>query len=267
MNYGHLRSCFSLLREKKTGKAEFRFARNGFASEKNSAHLSKSCFGGHSETEGMKMRRSEKVEATLTPGEKEALQQLCDEAGCTEAELIRSVLISRSISLDDLETGKKTERVKNKTLQKQGRKHAPEKTDERGEVIAEKRDVSFHVMLTAPEKKAIEQRAAALGVSVSELVRRSAIYGKIESFNFDIAEVEKLHHELLKEGTNLNQLMYFVNAQGLPAYNEKAVFRTLEKVYQNARKVDRFIEQLEKRYHVDYVPHDYLADEPDNRNL
>ena len=66
------------------------------------------------------MRRSEKVEATLTPGEKETLQQLCDEAGCTEAELIRSVLISRSISLDDLETGKKTERVKNKTLQKQG---------------------------------------------------------------------------------------------------------------------------------------------------
>lgn len=212
------------------------------------------------------MRRSEKVEATLTPGEKETLQQLCDEAGCTEAELIRSVLINRSISLDDLETGKKTERVK-KTLQKQGRKHASEKTDERGEAIAEKHDVSFHVMLTAPEKKAIEQRAAVLGVSVSELVRRSAIYGKIESFNFDIAEVEKLHHELLKEGTNLNQLMYFVNAQGLPAYNEKAVFRTLEKVYQNARKVDRFIEELEKRYHVDYVPHDYLADEPDNRNL
>lgn len=120
MNYGHLRSCFSLLREKKTGKAEFRFARNGFASEKNSAHLSKSCFGGHSETEGMKMRRSEKVEATLTPGEKEALQQLCDEAGCTEAELIRSVLISRSISLDDLETGKKTERVKIKRCRNRG---------------------------------------------------------------------------------------------------------------------------------------------------
>lgn len=98
------------------------------------------------------MRRSEKVEATLTAEEKEILQRLCDEAGCTEAELIRSVLISRSISLDDLET-KKIERVKNKTLQKQGRKHAPEKTDERGEAIAEKRDVSFHVMLTAPEKR------------------------------------------------------------------------------------------------------------------
>lgn len=57
----------------------------------------------------------------------------------------------------------------------------------------------------------------------------------------------------MKEGTNLNQLMYFVNAQGLPAYNEKAVFRTLEKVYQNARKVDRFIEELERRDRVENV--------------
>lgn len=44
--------------------------------------------------------------------------------------------------------------------------------------------------------------------------------------------------------------MYFVNAQGLPAYNEKAVFRTLEKVYQVGRKLDRFIDELEKRYFV-----------------
>lgn len=84
MNYGHLRSCFSLLREKKTGKAEFRFARSGFASEKNSADFSKSCFGGHSEAEGIKMRRSEKVEAALTAEEKEILQRLCGEAGCTD---------------------------------------------------------------------------------------------------------------------------------------------------------------------------------------
>lgn len=155
MNYGHLRSCFSLLREK-TGKAEFRFARSGFAFEKNSADFSKSCFGGHSEAEGIKMRRSEKVEATLTAEEKEILQHLCDEAGCTEAELIRSVLISRSIALDDLETGKKIEHEKNKALHNCKRKHAPKKSGECGEAIAEnaeKRDVSFHVMLTAPEKR------------------------------------------------------------------------------------------------------------------
>ena len=210
------------------------------------------------------MARNEFVKARVSPEEKEIYQQLCEQAGCTEAELIRSVLIHREISLDDLDDEMQ---VLDKQQEDYRRAQASRKTDERGEPISEKRSIPFQVMLTAPEKKAIEQRAAALGISASELVRRSAIYGKIESFNFDIAEVEKLHHELLKEGTNLNQLMYFVNAQGLPAYNEKAVFRTLEKVYQNARKVDRFIEKLEKRYHVDYIPSDYLADEPDNRNL
>lgn len=215
------------------------------------------------------MKRTEKVEATLTPDEKRILRELCEEAGCTEAELIRSVLIHREIPLDEIGDVAQVEDKKKEALRKQQaeyrRARASLEVDESGERVSEKRSVPFQVMLTIPEKKAIEQRAEALGISASELIRRSAIYGKIESFNFDIAEVEKLHHELLKEGTNLNQLMYFVNAQGLPAYNEKAVFRTLEKVYQNARKVDRFIEELEKRYHIDYVPHDYLSDEPDNK--
>lgn len=182
--------------------------------------------GGHS-GESRKMARNEFVKARVSPEEKEIYQQLCEQAGCTEAELIRSVLIHREISLDDLDDEMQVLDRKKKALHKQQedyrRAQASRKTDERGEPISEKRSIPFQVMLTAPEKKAIEQRAAALGISASELVRRSAIYGKIESFNFDIAEVEKLHHELLKEGTNLNQLMYFVNAQGLPAYNEKAV--------------------------------------------
>lgn len=200
------------------------------------------------------MKRTEKVEATLTPTEKKIFRALCDEAGCTEAELIRSVLIHREISLEDLGDDMQVSDRKKKALHRQQsdfrKAQSAREVDECGELLAEKRNSYLRVMLTAPEKKAIEQRAEALGISVSELVRRSAIYGKIESFNFDIAEVEKLHHELLKEGTNLNQLMYFVNAQGLPAYNEKAVFRTLEKVYQVGRKLDCFIDELEKRYFV-----------------
>lgn len=39
------------------------------------------------------MKRTEKVEATLTLAEKKIFRALCEEAGCTEAELIRSVLI------------------------------------------------------------------------------------------------------------------------------------------------------------------------------
>lgn len=143
------------------------------------------------------------LEATLTPTEKKIFRALCDEAGCTEAELIRSVLIHREISLEDLGDDMQVSDRKKKALHRQQydfrRAQNAREVDECGEPLTEKRNSYLRVMLTAPEKRAIEQRAAALGISVSELVRRSAIYGKIESFNFDIAEVEKLHHELLKE--------------------------------------------------------------------
>ena len=85
---------------------------------------------------------------------------------------------------------------------------------------------------------------------MSAFMRRTALVGRVEKIDGDRASIDKIYHELLKEGTNLNQLMYFLNAQGLPAYNEKAVFRTLEKVYQVGRKLDRFIDELEKRYFV-----------------
>ena len=49
------------------------------------------------------MARNEFVKARVSPEEKEIYQQLCEQAGCTEAELIRSVLIHREISLDDLD--------------------------------------------------------------------------------------------------------------------------------------------------------------------
>lgn len=215
--------------------------------------------------------REEFVKARVSPEEKETFQKLCEEVGCTEAELIRSVLIHRDISLNNLGDVAQVEEKKKRALRKQQadcrRASASHEVGESDIYVSEKRNVPLQVMLTASEKRAIGQRAEALGISVSELVRRSAIYGKIESIDFDIAEIEKLHHELLKEGANLNQLMYFVNAHGLPAYNETVVFDTLERVARNANKVDRFIEELEKRYHIDYVPHDYLADEPDNKKL
>ncbi len=52
------------------------------------------------------MARNEFVKARVSPEEKEIYQQLCEQAGCTEAELIRSVLIHREISLDDLDEEK-----------------------------------------------------------------------------------------------------------------------------------------------------------------
>lgn len=186
----------------------------------------------------MSCKRPHTVKATLTSEEYETFSALADKAGMTKAELIRYALSHRSESLDDLVISKNDDGGRSKKLQ-------PVSGD-----LHETRSKAIYVKVTDGEHEAIRRRADVLGATVSAYARRVMLAGKIEKIDFDMSQVAKIYHELYREGTNLNQLMYFVNAQGLPAYNEKAVFRTLEKVYQNARKVTLFIEELEERYFV-----------------
>lgn len=186
----------------------------------------------------MSCKRPHAVKATLTSEEYETFSALADKAGMTKAELIRYALSHRSESLDNLVISKNDDGGRSKKLQ-------PVSGD-----LHETRSKAIYVKVTDGEHEAIRRRADVLGATVSAYARRVMLAGKIEKIDFDMSQVAKIYHELYREGTNLNQLMYFVHAQGLPAYNEKAVFRTLEKVYQNARKVTLFIEELEQRYFV-----------------
>lgn len=186
----------------------------------------------------MSCKRPHTVKATLTSEEYETFSALADKAGMTKAELIRYALSHRSESLDNLVISKNDDGGRSKKLQ-------PVSGD-----LHETRSKAIYVKVTDGEHEAIRRRADVLGATVSAYARRVMLAGKIEKIDFDMSQVAKIYNELYREGTNLNQLMYFVHAQGLPAYNEKAVFRTLEKVYQNARKVTLFIEELEQRYFV-----------------
>lgn len=187
----------------------------------------------------MSCKRPHTVKATLTSEEYETFSALADKAGMTKAELIRYALIHRSDSLDDLVISKNDDGGRSKKLK-------PVSGDS-----DKKRSKVIYVKVSDDEHEAICKQADALGATVSAYARRVMLAGKIEKIDFDMSQVAKIYRELYHEGTNLNQLMYFMNAQGLPAYNEKAVFRTLEKVYQNARKVTLFIEELEQRYFTD----------------
>ena len=184
----------------------------------------------------MSCKRPHTVKATLTSEEYETFSVLADKAGMTKAELIRYALIHRS---DSLVISKNDDGGRSKKLQ-------PVSGDS-----DKKRSKVIYVKVSDDEHEAICKQADALGATVSAYARRVMLAGKIEKIDFDMSQVAKIYRELYHEGTNLNQLMYFMNAQGLPAYNEKAVFRTLEKVYQNARKVTLFIEELEQRYFTD----------------
>lgn len=186
----------------------------------------------------MSCKRPHTVKATLTSEEFEAFSDLAEKAGMTKAELIRYALVHRSESLDDLVLSKNDDGRRSTKLQPSADSY-------------EKRSKVIYVKVTDGEHEAIRKQADALGTTVSAYARRVMLTGKIEMIDCDMSQVAKIYRELYREGTNLNQLMHFVNAQGLPAYNEKSVFRTLEKVYQNARKVTLFIRELEQRYFID----------------
>lgn len=146
------------------------------------------------------MARNEFVKARVSPEEKEIYQQLCEQAGCTEAELIRSVLIHREISLDDLDDEMQVLDRKKKALHKQQedyrRAQASRETDERGEPISEKRSIPFQVMLTAPEKR-----------QLSSVQRRSAF---LQANWFDAAQfTERSNHSILTSRKLKNSIMSY----------------------------------------------------------
>lgn len=172
----------------------------------------------------MSRLRPHTVKASLSDVEKKAIAAIAKRHEMSEAELIRFVLCNA----DDLDIDFGLAEIADQKS----------RTDD------------IHVRVSPEEKRKIESNADFLDMTVSAYARRVLLKGKVEKIDVDRASIGKVYHELLKEGTNLNQLMYFVNAQGLPAYNEKAVFRTLEKVYQVGRKLDRFIDELETRYFV-----------------
>ena len=172
----------------------------------------------------MSRLRPHTVKASLSDEEKKAIAAIAKRHEMSEADLIRFVLCNA----DDLDIDF----------------GLAETTDQRF------RTDDIHVRVSPEEKKKIENNAESLDMTISSYARRVLLKGKVEKIDVDRASIDKIYQELLKEGTNLNQLMYFVNAQGLSAYNEKAVFRALEKIYQVGRKLDRFIDELEKRYFV-----------------
>lgn len=172
----------------------------------------------------MSRLRPHTVKASLSNDEKKAIAAIAKRHEMSEAGLIRLVLCNA----DDLDIDFSFAEIADQKF----------RTDD------------IHVRVSPEEKKKIESNADSLDMTVSSYARRVLLKGNVEKIDVDRASIDKIYHELLKEGTNLNQLMYFVNAQGLPAYNEKAVFRTLEKVYQVGRKLDRFIDELEMRYFV-----------------
>lgn len=89
-----------------------------------------------------------------------------------------------------------------------------------------KRQVKFYV--TDGEYQTLRKKAKRNGMSVGKYIREMLIHASGKPVpTIDVAPLKSIDHELKKQGTNLNQLMYFLNAYGIEDYNAQEVNRVL----------------------------------------
>lgn len=75
-----------------------------------------------------------------------------------------------------------------------------------------RRDVMTQFMLTAQERAELESRAAALGLTLSEFIRRRTLGVPLPPQSADRQTRDKLATSLLRIGVNLNQITKHMNA-------------------------------------------------------
>lgn len=79
-----------------------------------------------------------------------------------------------------------------------------------------RRDCATTVLYTLEERAELERRAAAVGLSLSEYVRRRTLSVPLPPQSADRETRDKLATSLLRIGVNLNQIAKHMNS-GLPA--------------------------------------------------
>ena len=99
----------------------------------------------------------------------------------------------------------------------------------------------------------LRQKAKRGRLSVSEYVRNAAIYGDSPITAIDTKPLMKLNWELIKQGSNLNQLMKFVNTYGEKAYDSDEVSRVLDKEIDVFDKVGEALISLRREADAHHV--------------
>ena len=88
------------------------------------------------------------------------------------------------------------------------------------------RQVKFRV--TDDEYETLCKKAKQHGMSIAKYIRDMLINASDKPApTIDITPLLSIDHELKKQGANLNQLMHFLNENGIKGYNEDEVRRAL----------------------------------------
>lgn len=120
-----------------------------------------------------------------------------------------------------------------------------------GQVENKKHVTCFRV--TDSEQRLLRKKAKRAGLSVSEYVRNAAVYGDRPITVIDTKPLVRLNWELTKHGTNLNQMMKFLNTYGEKAYDANEVSRVLDKEMDAFDKVGEALISLRQEAEAHHV--------------
>lgn len=125
------------------------------------------------------------------------------------------------------------------------------------------RQVKFYV--TDDEYQTLKKKAKRNGMSVGKYIREMLIHASGKPVpTIDVAPLKSIDHELKKQGTNLNQLMYFLNAYGIQDYNSEEVRRVLGLKGEVYIKLSNLMDGLRseaERHHVHILDSEETDDE------
>lgn len=107
--------------------------------------------------------------------------------------------------------------------------------------------------ITDSEQRLLRKKAKRAGLSVSEYVRNAAVYGDSPITVIDTKPLVRLNWELTKQGTNLNQLMKFLNTYGEKAHDADEVSRVLDKEMDAFDKVGEALISLRREAEAHHV--------------
>ena len=107
--------------------------------------------------------------------------------------------------------------------------------------------MKISVRLTQEERAWIDERAAWMGCTPTELIRKLMFSNEdIAPVVIDTKALRQTYLELHRQGVNLNQLMTYLNTYKANA-DTRGIAQTLSKVYASLDKIEQVIDDIRIR--------------------
>ena len=119
--------------------------------------------------------------------------------------------------------------------------------------MTERKNKRLWIRLSDEEYKLLQRNAVSQDCTMSELIRRTAIYGqKISPVVLDMKPIKKMLYELQMQGNNLNQLAREANTFGVSKSLAKSIEEEISKSEKMLDKLDQLLDDIrEGRLNLD----------------